>query len=410
MPLSAWSADKIFRCGCPHLNCVSQLRFCVGAGQLIAVSAILPRPSKMRVEKRPLDATRRSGLRSLQFLAALMVYSKQRVSVPTARLVLPMLLCLLSLPCQVRSQDRAAETMRGNRAEISVTVRDSSGEAIAAPALVKLYRNGSPSGQAATTRGQTYFILDSLGDYSIVVEAPGYKPGQKDVSMPVALKADVEVILERDSGSLASTGVPGRPLLAPKAKEAFDKGVKELSENKLKDAEKHIAEAARLAPNHPDVLYIQGVMYLRQRNWTQAEGILEKATQIDPNFARAHAALGMALLNDGKYDAAIEPLQKSLQLDSKGSWEAQWALARAYYHHQQFQEALKASQEALTESHGAAPEIQLLIAQSLTAIGRYEDSAQALREFIKDHGDRPEAATARRWLERLSADGKIRQN
>src|SRR5262245_48302096 len=164
-----------------------------------------------------------------------MRYSKQLAPFRVGHVLLAVLLFPAPFPLLARAQDRAAETMRGTRAEIAVTVRDSSGEPIAAPALVKLYRNGAPSGQSATTRGQSFFILDSLGDYCIVVEATGYKPAQKDVSLPVAVKADVEVILQRDSGSIAIGGVPGRPLLAPKAKDAFDKGVQELSENKLKD-------------------------------------------------------------------------------------------------------------------------------------------------------------------------------
>jgi TolA-binding protein len=41
---------------------------------------------------------------------------------------------------------------------------------------------------------------------------------------------------------------------------------------------------------------------------------------------------------------------------------------------------------------------------------RYEDAAQALREFLRDYADHREAATARRWLERLSANGKIHAN
>ena len=68
------------------------------------------------------------------------------------------------------------------------------------------------------------------------------------------------------------------------------------------------------------------------------------------------------------------------------------------------------SQDALAASHGKAPEIALLVAQSLTAVGRYEAAAQTLREFVKDYGDRREAETARRWLERLTANGKIRSN
>jgi len=41
-------------------------------------------------------------------------------------------------------------------------------------------------------------------------------------------------------------------------------------------------------------------------------------------------------------------------------------------------------------------------------VGRYEDAAQALRQFLKNHADHPEAATARRWLERLTVAGKIK--
>jgi hypothetical protein len=66
------------------------------------------------------------------------------------------------------------------------------------------------------------------------------------------------------------------------------------------------------------------------------------------------------------------------------------------------------SQEALACSHGKDPQIQLLVAQSLTAVARYDDAAEALRGFLRDHSDRREADTACRWLDRLAASGKIR--
>ena len=83
----------------------------------------------------------------------------------------------------------------------------------------------------------------------------------------------------------------------------------------------------------------------------------------------------------------------------------QWALAEAYYRHEQYNEALKNAQEALTKSNGKAPEIELLVAESLVAVSRYEDAGQVLRQYVKNHGDRPDAAKARKWLERLKADG-----
>ena len=328
------------------------------------------------------------------------------------RFLLLVLSYLLLVPCQAYAQDSGSEgtMLRGDKAEISVTVRDNSGQQISSPTNVKVYKDGMPVDQKEASHGRASFVLRTLGDYTVIVEANGYKTVQRDVSVPVGVKAEVDIYLQRASGSEEIAGVPGRPLLAPKAKEAFEKGLQALSEDKLDEAERYVGEAMKLAPGHPDVLYAQGVLDLRRRNWAQAETVLEKATEVDPHLARGFAALGMALSNQGKYDAAIGPLEKSLQLDATGSWETHWALAKAYYHHQQFEEALKTSQQALSESKGKAPEIELLVAQSLTAVGRYEDSAQALREFLKSHGDRPEATTARRYLERLTADGKIRRN
>jgi Flp pilus assembly protein TadD len=323
-----------------------------------------------------------------------------------------MLLTLFVLsPIPVLCQDSGSEgtMLRGNRAEIAVTVRDSSGEPISTPASVKLSHNGMPADQALTSHGRAFFILRTLGGFTLTVEASGYKTEQKEVSMPVAVKAEVEILLQRQSSSNDLVQVSSKPLLAPKAKEAFEKGLQALNENKLAEAEKYVGEAMKLAPGHPDVLFIQGVLYLSRHNWAQAQTVLETSTQLDPGNPRALSALGMALMNQGKYEAAIPPLEKSLQL-APGGWETDWTLAKAYYHHEQYDQALKTSQQALAESNGKAPQIELLVAQSLTAMGQYEDSAKSLREFLKNHGDLPEAATARRWLEGLAKNGKIRRD
>ncbi len=115
----------------------------------------------------------------------------------------------------------------------------------------------------------------------------------------------------------------------------------------------------------------------------------------------------MALCDQGKYQAAVMPLEKALQLNPDPTWDTRWTLAKAYYQQERYEQALQMSQVALSSAKGKAPEIELLVAQSLTAVGRYEDAAEALREFLREHSDRREAATARRWLDRLAASGKI---
>jgi tetratricopeptide (TPR) repeat protein len=309
--------------------------------------------------------------------------------------------------CQSRTADET--DLRGDHPEIAITIKDTSGQIIVAAATVKIYHSGLLSGQSAASKGRAFFILNALGDYTINVDASGYRSAQREMDASVSIKYEVDIVLQREPSSNEAVGVPGKPLLAPKAKDALDKGLQAIGANKLSDAEKYVAEAIKLAPGHPDVLFVQGVLYLSQRHWAQAQSVLEKASQMDPNSARISSALGMALTDQGKYEEAIIPLEKSLQLDA-GGWETHWALGKAYYYRRQYDQALKTSQLALTESNGKAPQIELLVAQSLTAVGRYDDAAQTLREFLKRYGDRPEAPTARRWLDGLANSGKTRPN
>ncbi len=318
---------------------------------------------------------------------------------------------LVLSPIASRAQDGVDEqaAISGNNAVIVVNVRDSSGSPISVPVAVRLFRSGGiPSGQSSTVAGRAIFMPKSLGQFTIIVEAPGYKTAHEEVSLPISAKAEVDVYLQPEADTTATVGLAGGPVLAPRARKVLDKALQALVGNNLDDAEKRLREAMRLAPGHPDVLYLQGVLYLRRNSWAEAQSVLEKATLIDPKHARALAALGTALSNQGKYDAAIAPLEQSVQLSPAG-WETHWTLAKAYYYHKQFPEALKASQQALTESNGKAPEIALLVAQSLSANGRYEECAQSLRDFLKNHADHPEAPTARRYLERLASAGKIRR-
>jgi Flp pilus assembly protein TadD len=319
----------------------------------------------------------------------------------------PLFLLQLALPAYPQDT-RTAETQTfGRGVSITVVVHDPSGELISAPAIVKLFRGSTmPAGQAQTSRGVAELSVIDLGEFTVVVEVAGYPRVEKEFSVDANGRSEVDVYLRQAPGG-AARPAPGRPLLAPKAKKALDQASQSLSVDKLSEAGQYINEAVRLAPGHPDVLYLQGVLLLKQRQWAKAQEALEKSTQLDPAHAQAFAALGMALCDQGKYDAAIAPLEKSQQLNSSSSWDTRWALAKAYYQRARYDEALQMSEAALSASNGKAPEIQLLVAQSLTAVGRYEDAAQTLRDFLRGHSDRQEAAIARRWLDRLSSSGKI---
>ena len=334
-----------------------------------------------------------------------------RVLLRIGAFLLPVLFGGFFCPLAARCQTNVAGglTRRGFQIEINVTIRDGTRDILTVPANVKLYCSGTPCEEGSASNGRIRFIMNGIGDFTVTVDAPGYKPAQKDVKVSEPDKVQVEVNLERDPSASFAPGTAGNPILAPKAKEALDKGMQALRDGKLNEAEEAFDEVMQLAPNNPNVLYMQGLLNLKKHEWTKAQIILEKATQIDPNSARALAALGMALCNQKKYTEAIPPLEKSVQLDTASGWQTHWSLAQSYYQSARFDEALKASLQAQAESNGQVPHVDLLVAQALSAVGRYEDSATVLRELLKNHSDGPEAVTARRYLERLTADRKIRR-
>ena len=358
-----------------------------------------------------LDAIHAARLGFVQFAVVVLMHRFDRsfrvVCLRSFLFLLAMFLPFVPLRAQNQRDANDQNLFRGNRAELRVTLRDAHGQVIAVSATVKLYRLGALANQQITNNGHASFILPMMGDYTVAASAAGFKPEQRDVSVQVAVESEIDIHMVRDSTIPEGAPVAGRPVLAPKAQEAFNKGLEALGQNNMKEAEKQIGEAARLAPGHPDVLYAQGVLYLRERKWAEAQEVLEKATQVDPSHSQAFSALGMTYVNERKYDAAVPALETAARLEP-ANWETQWTLAEAYYRHEQYNEALKNSQEALSKSNGKAPEIELLVAESLVAVSRYEDAGQVLRQYVKNHGNRPDVAKAKKWLERLKADGKIK--
>jgi hypothetical protein len=150
----------------------------------------------------------------------------------------------------------------GSSAEIEITVRDRSRQVITVPTIVKLYKNGALQDQRSTSQGHAFFILRGLGEFTVAVEAAGYKAAQREVSIPAAMQYQEDVYLEWDTTSGNGTGAPGRAVLAPKARKALEKGAQALTAGKLEEAQKFIGEAIKLAPANPDVLYLQGMLYM----------------------------------------------------------------------------------------------------------------------------------------------------
>src|SRR5438477_11363802 len=106
-----------------------------------------------------------------------MGHAKQCPPLRIVYFLFPVLPYVLFSPHLALCQDIGSEgtLLRGDKAEISVTVRDSSDQAISVPATVKIFKEGMPTDQKDASHGRAFFILRSLADYTVAVNATGSK-------------------------------------------------------------------------------------------------------------------------------------------------------------------------------------------------------------------------------------------
>ncbi|MFY9532041.1 MAG: tetratricopeptide repeat protein [Candidatus Acidiferrales bacterium] len=314
------------------------------------------------------------------------------------------------LACQVSFAVSASaqETKRsdGTNSDLTVHVRAPDGAPLNVPAIVQLFRfDGTPHGRT-TAQGITPVVFSNLGpgSYYVEVSAPGFQTTREDASV-VSSTAEVDVYMRPELSAPPTPAPPGPPVLAPKARKEMEQGLEALRTNDLKEARKRLDRAVALAPGHPDVLYLLGVLYVKLNDLPHAQSTLEKATQLDPNHPRALAALGTVLSNEGEYAKAIPLLRRAVEI-SDHAWETLWTLASAEYQERQFEQARDHAQESLKLAQDKAPEIRLLLAQALASLGEQEKAAQELESFLRSYPDHGQAPQAQLWLAKLQQQGR----
>lgn len=119
-----------------------------------------------------------------------------------------------------------------------------------------------------------------------------------------------------------------------------------LAEKRLDLARTHFEEVIRLNPDgYPDVYLNLGMILALQNDLEQAEGMLRRATVLDPTSPKAHTNLGNLLYSKGEYTAAAEAHRASVSIEPKGSRYLN--LGNALVRSGQVTEALAAYREAV---------------------------------------------------------------
>ena len=131
-------------------------------------------------------------------------------------------------------------------------------------------------------------------------------------------------------------------------------------------------------------VYSMGVEQQLKGKYLEAVPLFKRATEMDPNFARAYAAMSSMYYNSRQYDLAAEASRKAYELRDRVSEYERLRITQVYYDNvtgetQKYLETLESWKH--TYPHDGAPHNNLAV--KYNDLGQFDKAAEEAREAIR---------------------------
>lgn len=286
-------------------------------------------------------------------------------------------------------------------------VRDDRGNLITLAPTVRLssdMTNGVPIMQSPHRLGDGWEIdgVQEGFDYELEVSVPGYRACTEDVSVPLngAPSAVIVFLRPNDSNGILTRPDGGNFVMAPRAQKEADQALRDLNDNKIDSAQKHITKLLKMDPGNPYANYLAGVAYLHSNHLPEAKTYLEKSVSIDPKQFGALLSLGSLLYRQSDFDGAVPMLSQAIKVNAN-SWQAHWLLAACYLHTRNYEQSRDNAATALKLDRKDASRAEMVLGQALAELGKHQEAIAALDVFVRENPSDPNAEEARRWVKIL---------
>jgi tetratricopeptide (TPR) repeat protein len=266
-----------------------------------------------------------------------------------------------------------------------VNIRESKGMPLAGSATVKL---SGVSGLHVTAQSQhgasAMFPNVRAGEYDLELESAGYKPAMEHASVASGDSiCTVYVYMHPISESLPVNAAPRKASTTSQLQTEINKGFEKMRLQQLEPARSHLENAAKIAPDNPDVQYLLGTLEFAQQHDDLARTKFESAISISPTHERALVALGELQLRSGQPDQAARNLEKTYQANG-ADWRTHLLLALAYSGQKQYEKAQSHAVRAAELNGGRSAAPQLLLGQILAAEGKIDAAKGAFVTVIRN--------------------------
>lgn len=306
------------------------------------------------------------------------------------------------------SNESPINVFGGGGASITVRVGGENGLMLDEEALVKLSSPMNAMNLWRTTQGRSEVTFTDvpLADYQVEVSAAGYETKTQDVSVYAANEVYAVFVQLHSSGAGDAVELPGQVLVG-RARSEAQKGIADLNAGKLKDAQKHLEKAYKIAPGNADLNYLMAILSSRSNQTPEAESYLKKAISINSKHVRALTMLGELRLRQKDYKGAVGPLEQAVSANGN-FWMAHWLLANAYLKNGEFAKSCEEAKKAIKTDKGDTADLELVLGQALANLGKLKDAEKAFETFLAKNPTSPAAGSVRSWIAQVESADKPR--
>lgn len=267
-----------------------------------------------------------------------------------------------------------------------VTVVDEKKARLDRQAVVKLHdkKKDIEAWDTTSNDSDVTFCSIDFGDYEIDASAVGYLTEHKELHLSGAIgdvpERQLHLVMHKDPTAV-ELSAPDDSIPAAARKEA-KRAVVALRSANLKEAQKQLDKAVKLAPSNAQVNFLYGYLYVQLKDTGKAETYLSRAATLDPRRVQPLTLLGRVQLERKEYENAQKALEQAVVADS-GYWMAHNLLGDVYLQQKEYEKARVQAQLAIDEGRGAGNVAQLVLGQALANVGRDQDGIRALKIFVE---------------------------
>jgi tetratricopeptide (TPR) repeat protein len=253
-------------------------------------------------------------------------------------------------------------------------------------ALIRLQNEKTSATMWQTTQDKVRAVFYDLpvGTYDVEVSAVGYLPSHVEVSILGGLKThQAEVLLKKDP-TAQELEVPSASSSIPKkARKRISRAIGDLRSGNLRQAEKELVRANKVAPHNADINFLLGYVAFERQDLHEAQVFLDRALHEDLHHRQALTLLGEVNLKQKEYAKAQETLQRAVGADGQ-SWRAHYLLAETCLRLHDFRRAREQAERAIENGNSSAVIAKIVLGEALANLGDKQGAMQALSSFLKD--------------------------